>query len=271
MQHVEQSNAGQKVTVPPGQSWTHSRAQEPDRSRAATACHLAGIGAGSLLTVALLREALRSHGSRFDRLKVATAAVAGITVLDTLYLFGWRRRKPRIVALRASVTIRRPADDIYRFWRELRNLPIFMSRLDSVTEVDGHSVWRAWGPAGVRAEWEAEIVADKANERIAWRSLEGATIPNHGAVEFREAPRGRGTEVRLEIVFEPPGGAIGAAFTRLLDEFPEQMMRSDLRRLKQLFETGEIVRSDASIHHGRHAARPPTYRVKPLLDAMERS
>jgi uncharacterized membrane protein len=271
MQHVEQSDAGQNLMAPAGRNRTHVGEQGPDRRRAATAWHLAGIGAGSLVAVALLREASRSHGSRFDRLKVATAAVAGITVFDALYLLGWRRRKPRIVAMRASVTIRRPANEIYRFWRELRNLPTFMSRIDSVTEVDGHSVWRAWGPAGVRAEWEAEIVADRPNERIAWRSLEGATIPNRGSVEFREAPRGRGTEVRLEIVFEPPGGAIGAAFTRLLDEFPEQMMGSDLRRLKQLFETGEIVRSDASIHNGRHPARPPTYRVKPLLDAMERS
>jgi uncharacterized membrane protein len=269
MQHVEQSDS---AMARPERGWAHPGGQEPDRSRAATAWHLAGISAGSLLTVALLREARKSRGGHSDKLKVATATVAGITLLDALYLVRRRRQKPRIVTLKASVTVRPPAHEIYRFWRELRNLPVFMSRLDSVTEVNGHTVWRAWGPGGVRAEWDAEIVADKPNERLAWRSLEGATIPNHGSVEFRTAPRGRGTEVRLEIVFEPPGGAIGAAFLRLLDEFPEQMLRSDLRRLKQLVETGEIVHSEASIHAGPHPARAPSYRIyKPLLDAMVRS
>jgi uncharacterized membrane protein len=270
MQHVERSHAGQTMT-PRQRRWAHPGGRGSDRSKAATAWHLAGIGAGSLLTVALLREASKSRGSRSDKLKVATATVAGITLLNTLYLVQRHRQKPRVVTLRASVTVRPPAHEVYRFWREFRNLPVFMSHIDSVTEVNGHTVWRAWGPAGVRAEWDAEIVADKPNERLAWRSLEGATIPNHGSVEFRTAARGRGTEVRLEIVFEPPGGAIGAAFSRLLDEFPEQMLSSDLRRLKQLVETGEIVHSDASIHTGRHPARAPSYQVKPLLDARVRS
>jgi uncharacterized membrane protein len=146
-----------------------------------------------------------------------------------------------------------------------------MRHVDSVIENDGHSVWRAWGPAGIQAEWEAEIVADRPGERIAWRSLEGATIPNRGSVELRDAPRGRGTEVHLELVFEPPAGPVGAGVARLFAGLPAQTMRNDLRRLKQLLETGEIVCSDASIHRGPHPARPPELEDMPLVNGMVQS
>ena len=169
------------------------------------------------------------------------------------------------------MTIRRSRDDIYRFWRDFQNLPVFMRHVSSVSETNGHCVWRALGPAGIRAEWEAEIVADRPGERIAWRSLEGAAIPNHGSVEFRDAPRGQGTEVRLELVFEPPGGSLGASIARLLAELPEQSTQGDLRRLKQLMETGEIVCSDASIHRGPHPARPPESGKARIVNGMVQS
>jgi uncharacterized membrane protein len=231
-----------------------------------------GVGVGAAVALAVLRG--RTQGRRARALTWAGAAVTGATLVDTLFLVrgrGLLRAEPRPVSLRSTVTIRRSRDDIYRYWRELGNLAVFMRHVDSVSETNGHSVWRAWGPAGLHAEWEAEIVADRPGERIAWRSLEGATVPNRGAVEFRDAPGGQGTEVHLELVFEPPAGSAGAAIARLFAALPEQSMKSDLRRLKQLLETGEIVCSDASIHRGTHPARPPEMRELPLVNGMVRS
>jgi uncharacterized membrane protein len=175
------------------------------------------------------------------------------------------------VTVRTSVTIRRAPQDVYRFWRDLSNLPLFMRHLASVTEIDGHVSFCARGPLKSELEWDAEIVADRPNERIAWRSLEGATLPNHGVVEFRWASRGRGTEVRLELGFEPPFGRLGKAVAALFEDIPEQQLESDLRGLKQILEIGEIVHSDASIHRGAHPARPPERDEVPLILGMVRS
>jgi uncharacterized membrane protein len=267
MQRVE--SFPQSAIVVPRRPELDDKARE---RRASAAWVGLGLGFGATVALVLLRNVAR--GSRARTLGAASAAVAGATLLDTLYLV--RKRKGagalnRGITVRTSVTIRRSREDVYRYWRELRNLPVFMRHLDSVTETDGHSVWRTRGPAGVRLEWEAEIVADKPSERIAWRSLEGARIPNHGSVEFRDAPREAGTEVHFEVAFEPPGGAIGTALTRLFDEVPEQSMKTDLHRLKQLMETGEVVCSDASIHRGLHPARPPKLEELPLVNGMVKS
>lgn len=231
-----------------------------------------GFGLGTTVALVLFRSVARGRHAR--ALGAASAAVAGATLLDTLYLVRKRnvaRAERRTFAVRTSVTIRRSREDVYRYWRELSNLPVFMRHLESVTETNGHSRWRARGPAGVRLEWEADIVADRPGERIAWRSLEGATPPNHGAVEFRNAPKDLGTEVHFEIVFESPGGVVGATIARLFDEVPELAMKSDLYRLKQLMETGEVVCSDASIHRGMHPARPPKPEELPLVNGMVKS
>jgi len=177
----------------------------------------------------------------------------------------------RHVKVRTTVTIRREPADVYRFWRDLRNLPLFMRHVQGVTESDGHSKWHAVGPGRTRLEWEAEITSDRANEQIAWRSLDGAALPNHGAVEFVPAPDGQGTEVHLELGFEPPLGALGAGIARLFDQVPEIQLKNDLRRLKQILETGEVVHSDASIHRGLHPARPVAPEKLPLLHGLVRA
>jgi uncharacterized membrane protein len=175
------------------------------------------------------------------------------------------------ITVRRGVTIRRAPEEVYRFWRDLSNLPLFMRHLASVTEIDGHASFCARGPLHSELEWEAEIVADRPNERIAWRSLEGATLPNHGQVEFRWASRGRGTEVHVELGFEPPLGRLGKAVASLFEPVPEHQLEDDLRRLKQILETGEIVHSDASIHRGPHPARPPERHQVPLILGTVRS
>jgi uncharacterized membrane protein len=115
-----------------------------------------------------------------------------------------------------------------------------------VTTADGVTHWTARGPAGKAVEWDAEIVEDLRDEVISWRSTSTALVPNSGTVRFSEAPGGRGTEVRVHLRYDPPGGRAGLALARLLGEHPEQQVRDDLRRFKQVMETGEVVRSEGS-------------------------
>jgi uncharacterized membrane protein len=161
------------------------------------------------------------------------------------------------------ITINRSANEIYAFWRDFENLPRFMSHLESVQETEGQrSHWKAKAPAGMTVEWDAEIIDDTPGERISWRSLEGADVPNAGSVRFKPATGGRGTVVTVEIEYQPPGGALGAAIAKLFGEEPQQQVSDDLRIFKQVMETGEVVRSDATIH-GPHLAQRPAQPPKP--------
>lgn len=146
-----------------------------------------------------------------------------------------------------SVTINRPRAEVYEFWRKLENLPRFMIHLQEVTyTAPQQSHWVVKGPAGTTVEWDAEITDDQPQRLLAWRSLDGATVPNRGRVTFADAPADRGTEVRVELSYDP-GGALGAAVARLFGEDPPQQLRDDLRRFKQVLETGEVVLSDGSV------------------------
>ena len=106
--------------------------------------------------------------------------------------------------------------------------------------------WRAAGPVGVEVEWDAKIVDERIDEFLAWRSMGNVTVTNSGEVEFGPAPGGRGTEIRVRLVYDPPAGKLGAAVAKLFSEAPEQQTRDDLRRFKQVLETGEVVRSEGS-------------------------
>jgi uncharacterized membrane protein len=138
------------------------------------------------------------------------------------------------------MTINRSPQDLFNFWRNLENLPRFMRHLESVQNFGQRSHWVARGPLGVRVEWDAEIYRERPNEMIAWRSLEGADVDNTGSVHFTPAPVGRGTEVRVVLKYDPPAGKAGAAVAKLFGKAPEQQIREDLRRFKQLMEAGEV-------------------------------
>jgi len=140
-----------------------------------------------------------------------------------------------------SLTINRPAEDLYRFWHDFANLPRFMKHLDSVSvSSDKRSHWVANGPASTKVKWDAEITEDRPNELIAWRSLAGAEVDNSGTVRFEPATGGRGTVVRVAIDYTPPAGALGAAVAKLFGEAPQQQIEGDLRRFKNLMEADEI-------------------------------
>jgi uncharacterized membrane protein len=206
----------------------------------------------------LLGAALASDDSDKGRLWATTASVAGVTALDVICAEQLRSgRSDRATAVQA-VTVDRPPDELYRFWHNFENLPRFMENLESVRVTgDRRSHWVAKGPAGTTVEWDAETIEDRPNELIAWRSLEGSEVENSGTVRFKPAPGNRGTEVHVELEYNPPGGLLGAGVARIFGSAPEQLIKGDLYRFKQLMETGEVVHSDASIHRGLHPAQPP--------------
>ncbi len=145
------------------------------------------------------------------------------------------------IKVEESVTINRPVLEVYRFWRNFENLPRFMDHLESVTVSDDtHSHWVAKGPAGTRVEWDAIVHNEVEDELIAWRSLPGAEVNNAGSVHFTPTPEGSGTDVRVVLSYEPPAGKLGAAVAKLLGEEPSQQVADDLRRFKQVLDSGDV-------------------------------
>jgi uncharacterized membrane protein len=145
------------------------------------------------------------------------------------------------IRVEQAVTINRPQEEIYRFWRNFENLPRFMDHLESVRVLDEQrSHWAAKGPAGTRVEWDAEIHNELPNELIAWRSLPGSEVDHAGSVHFDPLPGG-GTEVRVILRYDPPGGRAGAVVARLFGEDPASQVAEDLRRFKQVMEAGELT------------------------------
>jgi uncharacterized membrane protein len=143
------------------------------------------------------------------------------------------------VHVKASQRLDVPVSVVYRYWRRLENLPQFMTHLDSVTETTSdRSHWVAIGPAGLRFEWDAEIINDRYNSLLAWRSLPGADVVNAGSVNFHQIHDGRGTQVDVHLQYDPPGGKVGAGLATLLGSNPAKAIREDLRRFKQILEAG---------------------------------
>ena len=171
---------------------------------------------------------------------------------------------PKRFHAEASFALNTSPEQAYRVWRNFENFPLFMRHLQSVkTRGDRRSQWTAIGPLGREVTWEAEIIDEKINEWIVWRSLPGSDLSNTGSVEFRTAPGGRGTIVTAVMDYEPPAGALGRAFAIMLGKNPQFALREDLRRFKALVEAGEIPTIEGQPHGPRstlvkaiHAAYP---------------
>jgi uncharacterized membrane protein len=197
-----------------------------------------GLLAG-LLGAAALKRGVTGHCEVFGALGVSSAEDDADA--STGLVSGTRRT----VALDASATVRKPADELYRLWHDPTNLPRFMTFLDGVEVVsETRARWRLSAPLGQTIEWVAEVTDDEPGRRIGWRAVEGAMIEHSGEVRFEAAPADRGTEVRLSLRFRPPGGAAGAALASLFDGTAEMKLRGDLKRFKQLVETGEIATTE---------------------------
>lgn len=182
--------------------------------------------------------------------KAAAAAVAGLLAVRLLAEVArllFRRPGSPDRHATAAVTVDTTPENAYSFWRDLSSLPTFMAHLDRV-EVTGpaQSRWTARTPLGGHLSWDAEIVEDAPGRMLAWRSLPGSPIAANGMVLFRAAPGERGTEVLVDITYAMPFGSAGHLVAGLLGESPDEQVQDDLRRFKQVMETGTIVRSDSS-------------------------
>ena len=228
--------------------------------------------AGDALDLALLGAAHASPQARRGRLAAAAGMVAGVTALDAYAARCHSRARSRApVRIAQAITVNGPVDRVYNFWRDLQNLPAVLSHLESVRSIGErryHCVTRANG--GSPLEWDAEIESDQPNERIEWRSLPNAGVKSAGRVRFASAPGNRGTEVHVELEYESWDGGLARELTKLLGRDPGGFIREDLRRFKQVIETGEVTRSDATLQGPRllqPAARPP--REAPALQSAE--
>ncbi|ACK69794.1 cyclase/dehydrase [Gloeothece citriformis PCC 7424] len=149
------------------------------------------------------------------------------------------------IRVEKTVTINKSAEDLYKFWRNFENLPRFMKHLQSVTVYDEQrSHWVTKAPLENTVEWDAQIIKDEPNQLIAWASVGDAQIDHSGFVRFRPATGDRGTEVKIVIEYNPPGGIIGQTITKLFGEAPEQQIGDELNRFKQLMEAGEIATTE---------------------------
>lgn len=184
--------------------------------------------AGAVLTLAgtaLLARGASGHCPVYDTLGVTTARHPAIAVHDAI----------RVQAL---------VEDVYRFWRQLDTLPAFMRHIERVDDLgNGRSHWVARGPAGLAFEWDAEIVHEVENALLTWRSLPGGDVATSGAVRFDPIRRGSSTQVTVALQYDPPAGRLGRSFAALVGREPSGTLREDLRRLKQLLETGEVPRA----------------------------
>ena len=195
------------------------------RRRGVARWTLAGFGA------LLVRRGASGHCHTYEWLGINTAG----TGQDTRRALGGNAG----VIVDESVTINQPIEILYRFWRNLENLPRFMRHLESVERVtDTLSRWRAKGPAGTIVEWNAEIINEVPNQVIGWQSIEGSDVVSAGSVNFDIAEPNRGTHVRVRLQYSPPGGRVGAAMLKWLGQDPASEIREGLQEFKRMVEAG---------------------------------
>ncbi len=194
---------------------------------------LSGIGGG-----ALLYRGISGHCSVYEKLGIDRSKSEGVEASE---LPG---HGTKVVQ---TITINRAPEEVYRYWSDIRNLPTFMKHLSRVeVREDGASHWVAEGPAGRTLEWDARVIFEKPNELIVWETLPGGDWESKGSVRFDPAPGGRGTELKVSLFYRPPYGKLGAIAAKLLHRAPDQQLKEDLRRLRQLLEAGELATANGS-------------------------
>jgi uncharacterized membrane protein len=216
---------------------------------------------GDVMDLSMLATAMRSGSTGRGRAAASFAAVAGILAIDAFAAIQLTRHAghplvsgiaaPTDLYFETSVATTKSPEECYRFWRDLQNFPRFMQSVQSVQALDERRFhWVAKGPGGATMEWDSEITEDRPGSALAWRTLDGAQVPSAGSVIFEPAGNGRGTIIRLSIHYSPPGGRLTAAVSRVLRQDPQAQVHEDLRRFKQLLETGEIATT-----HGQPTGR----------------
>ena len=195
-----------------------------------------GLGSLGLATIggAMLYRGATGHCPLYGTLHLNTAETDQAAPPEEYFSHG--------IHVETSVTIQRPAQELYRFWRDFENLPKFMRHLEAVKVIDDkHSRWVAKAPAGWSVQWDADIINEEVDTLIAWRSTGNAEVDNAGSVRFVPAPGGRGTEVKVVVDYIPPAGRLGSIIAKMFGEEPAQQINDDLHRFQQLMEAGEIA------------------------------
>ncbi|BAU67202.1 cyclase/dehydrase [Stanieria sp. NIES-3757] len=190
----------------------------------------------------LVLKALKPNSLRTVFSQVEPSSLKNQTTSNPVEQLGQAVGLERNIQVEKTITIGKSVAELYDYWRNLANLPKFMHHLRSITVKDEYnSHWVANAPLNTTVEWDARIIKDEPYHLIAWTSVEGANIDNCGFVRFQPATGKRGTEVKVVLEYNPPGGVIGSAIAKLFGEEPQQQIGDELNRLKQLMETGEIT------------------------------
>jgi uncharacterized membrane protein len=143
------------------------------------------------------------------------------------------------IHVKKAITIDRPANVVYEFWKNFENFPKFMQHVESVTKnADNTWHWKVKAPLGTSVEWDARVTSDVENEKIGWRSMDNSDIPSSGVVEFR-GTRDDSTEVTVTLIYEAPAGKFGEWAAWALGEEPGLQVSEDLRRFKEMIESEE--------------------------------
>ena len=223
------------MTLTSGDKQGNSQASETERWASL-------IGGGAMVLLGLRQASLRGV---LTALAGGGLIYQGATKQSTIQQAQDAIGMNKPIKVEKTVTINKPADELYRYWHNFENLPTFMKHLKSVKVYDQkRSHWIANAPLGNNVEWDAEILEDRENEFISWVSVEGADVENSGFVRFQKAPGDRGTEVKVVLEYNLPGGGLTAAIAKLFGEEPEQQIGDELRRFKMLMEAGEIATTE---------------------------
>jgi len=209
----------------------------------------AGIAAAGATAAFLLSRRTGSSGAPVEEISDAPDHV-------------WRRGTEHYDAdlVGNTVTIGKPAQELYDEWADFTRFPRFMENVESVEKLDAkRSRWTIKAPAGTSVKLVTRITEDNAGKSIAWKSEPDSEITTEGRVEFIEAPPGRGTYIRLIQRYDPPGGIVGKGIAKLFQREPKIQARRDLKRFKSLMENGEIATNASP--SGRKSESPTEPRI----------
>jgi uncharacterized membrane protein len=188
---------------------------------------------------------------------------AGRNVVESMRTGQPLLAEPNGLRVKKSVTVNRPQAELYEYWRNLENLPRFMSHVRSVQRHGaGRSHWVLAGPRGTVLKFDAQITVDRPNEMIGWQTLPGSAVHHRGYVKFLPAPGDRGTEVHIALEYEPPGGMAGKFLGNLLGALTEQQIQEEIRNFKRIMEAG-----DAPTTKGQPSGRTPD--VQEQVNSLE--
>jgi uncharacterized membrane protein len=224
-----------------------------DKKISPQARFLCGLAGGALVALGVKQRSFLGGSIALVGADLLTQGVTGHHLHETLGIvngraaWGGARRIPHQlgVQVQRSILVNASPEKTYEFVRNFENFPRFMEHLKNVYATsEKRSHWVAKGPARTSVEWDAEIINDLPGEVLAWRSIDGADVDSAGSINFQKAPDDRGTIIRVELQYLPPAGALGAVVAKILGEEPELQLKSDLRRLKQVIETGEIATTE---------------------------